>query len=79
MNTLGEVAVLDQIRDAQILQSDDIKLVDEAAAVLVSKVLALPPRPLMRPCDHLAALLAMFPCGPLLRILAHRLPDTCRI
>ena len=55
--------------------SDDITFVDNATTVLVRKVLALPTRSLMCPCDHLAALLAVFPGGLLLRILAHRFPE----
>jgi hypothetical protein len=46
MDAPGEAAVLDHTRDAQIVKRDDITGVDEAAGLLMRKVLALPPRSL---------------------------------
>ena len=75
----GEASVLDFLDyacDAQIFERDDIEFVDDTMGALVGKVPALPPRPLMCPCDHPVALLAVLPCAPLLRIVAHCLPHT---
>jgi hypothetical protein len=74
MDALGEASVLDHARHDQIFHGDEIKFVDNVAAV-VREVLAFPLCSLMRACDHLAAHLAVLACGPLLRVQAHRLPE----
>jgi hypothetical protein len=56
MNTLGETVVVYHTVDRQILDRDQIKGVDDATAVLVSKIAPPPRDALMHPRDHLAPL-----------------------
>ena len=55
MDALGETMVVRHSVDRQILQGDQVKLVDDAAAVLMGEVAAPPGDPFMHPRHHTSA------------------------
>ena len=75
VDALGEVSVLDHVPDTEVFDRNDIELVDNTAALLVSKVLPLPSGALINTGNYLAPLLTVFPGDLFFRILPDSLPD----
>src|SRR5260370_17230543 len=74
VDTLGQASILDHILDGQIVDSNQVKLVDDATAVLVSEIRALASSSFVGACHHLASLLSVLPCGPFLPLLPPTFP-----
>jgi hypothetical protein len=84
VEALGAGAVLGQVGNthpfhSDDIYSDDIKGVEDAAAVLVSNVLLLPPRPFPRPCAPLSPMVSCRSSHACLRVGEQRVSQPAHL